>query len=135
MNSKTAIQYTIFLEHKAGAMEKIVSKLKSEGIQIMALSGSGSVDGGLLKIVIEKDTDRVNAIFKTMNVFPMSVPVIVLRIDKKSPVDMNYVLQLLASNEINLLSINWSDCPENSFVCMSVIPDKFDMTMKILEEI
>ncbi|MBN1619969.1 hypothetical protein JW890_04545 [candidate division WOR-3 bacterium] len=135
MNSKTALQYTIFLEHKSGAMEKIVSRLKSENIQIIALSGSGSVDGGLLRIVIEKETDHVNSIFKSMNVFPMTAPVIVLRIDKKSPTDLNYILQLLASNDINLQSVNWSDCSENSFICVSMIPDKFDLTMKIIEEI
>lgn len=135
MNSKTAIQYTIFLEHKSGAMEKIVSKLKSEGIQILALAGSGSVDGGLLRIVIEKETDHVNSIFKGMNVFPMTAPVIVLRIDKKSPVDMNHIFQFLATNDINLQSVYWSDCAENSFICMSLIPDKYDQTVKLLEEI
>ncbi len=132
---RNAHQYTVFLEHKVGALAKVVCQLKSENINIIAASGSASADGGVLRIVVERENDYLNNILKNMGLYPVKTPVIIITLNKKSTLDMGKVLSSLAKTDINLQSINWSDNSSNDNISVAIVPDKFEEATTFLEEL
>lgn len=132
---RNAHQYTVFLEHKVGALAKVVCQLKSENINIIAASGSASSDGGVLRIVVERENDYLNTVLKNMGLYPVKTPVIIITINKKSPLDLEKVLSSLAKTDINLQSIYWSDNSNNENISIALIPDRFQEATTFLEEL
>lgn len=132
---RNAHQYTVFLEHKVGALAKVVYQLKSENINIIAASGSASSDGGVLRIVVERENDYLNTILKNMGLYPVKTPVIIITINKKSILDLEKVLSSLAKTDINLQSIYWSDNNSNDSISIAIVPDKFEEATTFLEEL
>lgn len=132
---KSGYQYTVFLEHKVGALAKVVCRLKSENINILAASGSASADGGILRIVVERENSHLKNIFKNIGLYPVKTPIIIIMLNKNSNQDLEYILSYLAKNNINLQSIFWSDCTQNKELCVALIPDRFEEACMILEEL
>lgn len=132
---KVATQYTVFLEHKVGALASVVLKLKESDINIIAASGSASSDGGILRIVVEKETDEIKNIFRNLNLYPVKSSVIILNIYKKDINDLSRALTSLADNNVNLHSIFWSSNNRNNILVIALVPDKFEKAMRILEEL
>ncbi|WP_343209168.1 ACT domain-containing protein [Anaerolentibacter hominis] len=96
-----AKQVSVFLENRAGRLEKVTEVLKENGINIVSLSLADSSDYGLVRMIVDKPDDA-KAVLKNEGLSVMLTDVVCVRVPHKIG-SLSDMLKVLSGDNIEYL--------------------------------
>jgi hypothetical protein len=96
-----AKQLSIFAENKPGSLEKIISVLAKNSINLRALTIAGSEGYGIFKVLVDKPVEAADALSKSN--IPVQIKDIVAIVIDDKPGGLHKAIKIISKHGINII--------------------------------